>query len=176
MAGRYANALFQLARDENAIDRVARDLAAVQAQLDGSADLKRLFTQPSFKAEDQASVLSEVAKKMGLAALTVNFLQTLAKNRRLAAASDAISAFQMLVANEKGEVTALVTSAEKLSAKQTTDLKAALKSALGQEANVSLRVDPSVLGGLIIKVGSRMMDNSLKTKLQNLKIAMKGTG
>ncbi len=176
VAGRYANALFELAREEKSIDRVAKDLATVQAHLEGSDDLQRLFTQPSFRAEDQGAVVADLGKKMGLSALTGNFLQTLAKNRRLAAAADAIAAFQTLVASARGEVTAEVTSAEKLSAKQVSDLKAALKSALGQEANISLAVDPAILGGLIIKVGSRMLDNSLKTKLQNLKIAMKGTG
>ena len=100
----------------------------------------------------------------------------MAKNRRLPALSDAITAFKALVAESKGEVAAEVTSAEKLSEKHMKDIKAALKSSMGRDVQLTAKIDSSILGGLIVKVGSKMMDNSLKTKLQNLKIAMKGTG
>jgi F-type H+-transporting ATPase subunit delta len=104
----------------------------------------------------------------------LNFLKLMAANRRLSAVPDAVRGYNALVAKSKGETSADVISAEKLSPKQLTDLKAALKSAMGSDVSLNVSVDPSLLGGLIVKVGSRMMDNSLKTKLQNLKVAMKG--
>jgi F-type H+-transporting ATPase subunit delta len=128
-----------------------------------------------FSSEDQVSALGAVAGQLGITGTTLNFLQLVAKNRRLSALPDMIKAYATLLAASKGEVAGEVTSAEPLSAAQLDDLKAALKSALGRDVLLSTRVDSSLLGGLIVKVGSRMMDNSLKTKLQTLKIAMKGT-
>ena len=122
-----------------------------------------------------SAALGAVAGQLGITGTTLNFLKLVAKNRRLSVIPDMIKAFATLLAASKGEVAGEVTSAEPLSAAQLADLKAALKSALGRDVALITRVDSSILGGLIVKVGSRMMDNSLKTKLQTLKIAMKGT-
>ena len=173
--GRYASALFELASDDKATEQVGSQLAAVGAAIDQSDDLKRLVRSPVFSSEDQIAALDGVAGHLGVSGTTLNFLKLVAKNRRLSALPDMLKAYAVLLSQSKGEIAGEVTSAEPLSAPQLNDLKAALKSALGQDVALSTRVDSAILGGLIVKVGSRMMDNSLKTKLQNLKIAMKGT-
>ena len=176
VAGRYANALFGLASEENAIDKVGAGLASFQAAIEVSDDLKRLVRSPVFSGEDQLAALEALCAKADINGLALNFIKLVAKNRRLPALSDAITAYNALVAVSKGEVAAEVTSAEKLSEKHIKDVKAALKSSIGRDVQLTTKIDSSILGGLIVKVGSKMMDNSLKTKLQNLKIAMKGTG
>ena len=173
--GRYASALFELATEENSAGQVGQQLAQFGAAIEESADLKRLVRSPVFSAEDQVAAIEAVAARMGIAGATLNFIKLVAQNRRLHALPAIISSYATLLAASKGEIAGEVTSADRLSAQQLKDLKAALKSALGQEVLLTTRVDSSILGGLIVKVGSRMMDNSLKTKLQNLKVAMKGT-
>jgi F-type H+-transporting ATPase subunit delta len=175
VAGRYASALFELANENKAVDATAKLLNAFQAVVDSSTDLQRLMQSPVFKAEDQLAALEQVASKGKLTGIALNFLRVMAQNRRLAAVPSAISAFNTLVARSKGETTAEVTSAEPLSAKQVADLKAALKTTIGSDVALAQKVDPAILGGLIVKVGSRMMDNSLRTKLNSLKVAMKGS-
>lgn len=174
--GRYATALFELAREDQTVDQVGADLANFQALLDESEDLGRLVRSPVFSAEDQVSALQAICEKAGIKSLALNFIKLAAQNRRLFVLSDMIKAYRTLVAQSKGEISAEVTSAETLSSKHLDDLKAAIKASVGRDVHLSTRVDSSILGGLIVKVGSRMVDNSLKTKLQNLKIAMKGTG
>ena len=174
--GRYAGALFELAAEANSIDKVGSDLTSFQSMVMGSDDLQRLLRSPVFSGEDQMAALEALCAKAGLTGLALNFIKLVANNRRLPALFDAITAFTALVAESKGEVAAEVTSAEKLSDKHIKDLKAALKASTGRDVQLSAKVDTSILGGLIVKVGSKMMDNSLKTKLQNLKVAMKGTG
>lgn len=173
--GRYASALFELANEEKATEEVSRQLKTFQAAIDQSDDLNRLVRSPVFSSEDQIAALEGVAGQLGITGATLNFLKLSAKNRRLSAVPDMIKAYATLLATSKGEIAGEVTSAEPLSGQQIEDLKAALKSSLGRDVALSTRVDSSILGGLIVKVGSRMMDNSLKTKLQTLKIAMKGT-
>ena len=173
--GRYASALFELASEEKATEEVGRQLGAFGAAIDQSEDLNRLVRSPVFSSEDQVSALTAVAGELGIAGTTLNFLKLAAKNRRLSALPDMIKAYATLLSQSKGEIAGEVTSAEPLTDSQLSDLKAALKSSLGRDVALSTRVDSAILGGLIVKVGSRMMDNSLKTKLQNLKIAMKGT-
>lgn len=173
--GRYASALFELAREEKATEQVGQQLATVQSAIDQSKDLARLVRSPVFSAADQVAALAAVGQQIGISGTTLNFLKLVAKNRRLAALPDMTRAYATLLSQSKGEIAGEVTSAAPLSAQQLSDLKAALKSALGRDVALSTRVDDSILGGLIVKVGSRMMDNSLKTKLQSLKIAMKGT-
>ena len=173
--GRYASALFELASEEKATEEVGRQLGAFGAAIDQSEDLNRLVRSPVFSSEDQVSALTAVAGELGVNGTTLNFLKLAAKNRRLSAVPDMIKAYATLLSQSKGEIAGEVTSAEPLTDSQLSDLKAALKSSLGRDVALSTRVDSSILGGLIVKVGSRMMDNSLKTKLQNLKIAMKGT-
>lgn len=176
VAGRYANALFDLASEEKTVPATAKGLDAFQNLIDNSDDLKRLLNSPVFKAEDQMNAVSALADKSGVGGLALNFIKLMGAKRRLAALPDAIRGFQALVADAKGETVAEVTSAEKLSPAQLTDLKAALKAKLGKDVLLTTTIDESILGGLIVKVGTTMIDNSLKTKLSNLKTAMKGTG
>lgn len=175
MAGRYASALFELAGEAREVEKTGAGLRAFQAILDSSDDLKRLVRSPVFSADDQVAALEAICSKADIGGLALNFLKLITRNRRLFYVSQMIAAYASLAASAKGEVQAEVTSAEKLSDTHVASLKSALKAAIGRDVQLSSRVDPAILGGLIVKVGSRMMDNSLKTKLQNLKIAMKGT-
>ena len=173
--GRYASALFELASEEKATAAVGQQLSTFGAAIDQSDDLRRLVRSPVFSSDDQIAALEGIAGQLGVSGTTLNFLKLVARNRRLPALPEMIKAYATLLSQSKGEIAGEVTSAEPLSAQQLSDLKAALKASLGREVALSTRVDSSILGGLIVKVGSRMMDNSLKTKLQSLKIAMKGT-
>ncbi len=175
VAGRYANALFDLATEDKSVAQTGDALQSFQSLIEGSDDLKRLMSSPVFKTEDQLAALDAVAAKAKISGHALNFLKLMGKHRRLGAVSGAIAGYQALVAKAKGEVSAEVTSAEKLSAKHITELKAALKASIGSDVLLTTKIDASILGGLIVRVGSRMMDNSLQTKLQNLKVAMKGT-
>ena len=173
--GRYASALFGLATEEKSTEQVGRQLQLFSAAMDEAADLKRLVRSPVFSSEDQIAALDAVAAKLGIAGTALNFLKLVARNRRLAGLPAMIQAYATLLASSKGEIAGEVVSADPLTAQQFSDLKAALKASIGRDVLLSTRVDASLLGGLVVKVGSRMMDNSLKTKLQNLKAAMKGT-
>jgi F-type H+-transporting ATPase subunit delta len=172
--GRYANALFQLASEQKSVDKVGSQLATFQAAIEGSEDLSRMVRSPVFSADDQVAAVEAICAKGAIDGIALNFIKLVARNRRLPAVDQMIKVYQTLVATSKGEIEAEVTSAEKLSDKHIKDIKAALKASLGRDVQLSTRVDASILGGLIVKVGSRMVDNSLRTKLQNLKIAMKG--
>lgn len=172
MAGRYATALFELTQAEGTTDTVAADLAALQAMLDQSADLSRLIKSPVFPADEQARGIMAVAKAAGLSATTRNFLGVVARNRRLFALPDIIRGYRALIANARGEVTAEVVSATPLSPAQLADLADALRAMAGRDAKIASRVDPAILGGLVVKIGSRMIDNSLRTKLNKLKTAL----
>jgi F-type H+-transporting ATPase subunit delta len=174
VAGRYANALFDLATEQKAVATVAQGLSSFQAVINNSTDLQRVMRSPVFKVEDQLAAVSALGAGVGVSGIALNFLKLMAKNRRLAAVPATISAFHARVALSRGESTAEVTSAEKLTAAQVTELKASLKSVIGNDVALETKVDPAILGGLIVRIGSRMMDDSLRTKLQNLKVAMKG--
>lgn len=176
MAGRYATALFELASGPKALKSVESDLMAFRAMLDSSTDLNRLVRSPVFSADEQQRALAAILKKAGIKGLTANFLNLVARNRRLFAIRDMIRAFEALLAQHRGEVTAEVASASKLSPAQTKALKAALKAAIKQDIQISTQVDPTLLGGLVVKVGSRMVDTSLRTNLNNLKFVMKEVG
>ena len=176
VSGRYATALFELARDENSIDAVKAELDRFAAMLDESADLKRLVRSPVFAAEAQLKALSAVLEKAEITGVSANFLKVLAANRRLFAVSEVIRAFNALVAKFKGEATADVTVAETLSDKNLEALKAALKSVTGKDVTLDVKVDPSIIGGLVLKLGSRMVESSLRTKLNSIKNAMKEAG
>lgn len=171
---RYASALFELAQEGRAVEKTGADLSTFQELLDESADLSRLVRSPVFSAEDQISALEAICQRAEISGLALNFIKLVTRNRRLFAISDMIKAYRGLVAASKGEIQAEVTAAETLGERHVDELKAALKASMGREVQLSTRVDPAILGGLIVKVGSRMVDNSLKTKLQNLRIAMKG--
>ncbi|AUC94104.1 MULTISPECIES: F0F1 ATP synthase subunit delta [Bradyrhizobium] len=176
VSGRYATALFELARDENSVDQVRGDLDKFEAILNDSADLKRLVRSPVFAADIQLKALSAVLDKAGIAGTTAKFLKVLTANRRLFAVSDVIRAYRALVAKFKGEATAEVTVAEQLNDKNLDALKAALKSVTGKDVALNVKVDPSIIGGLVVKLGSRMVDSSLRTKLNSIKNAMKEAG
>ncbi len=176
VAGRYASALFDLAREQGELDNVDQDLGKIQAMLDGSEDLKRLVNSPAFAAEDQDRALKAVMDWASVGATTSNFLRVVARNRRLFAAEDIIKGFRQQVALHRGEITAEVQSASPLSEDQLATLKETLKSSFGKDVRLDAKVDPSLLGGLVVKVGSRMFDSSLRTKLMNLKVVLKGTG
>lgn len=176
MPGRYATALFELASDSNSVDQVGSDLARFQQLLDGSDDLTRLVRSPVFGATEQIGALDAILSQAKISGLAANFIRLTATNRRLFAIADMIKAYRALVADARGEITAEVTSAEQLAPAHVTQLKSALKASVGREVQLATKIDPSILGGLIVKVGSRMVDNSLRTKLQNLKTSMKGVG
>lgn len=176
MPGRYARALFELALEGKALDKVAKDLVTIQGFIDKSQDFKRLVTSPVFTAEEQQRSVAAVLAKARIKGLTANFIGLVAENRRLFALEGMIKAYNSLLADHRGEISAEITSAQKLTVKQVKDLKASLKSVVGRDVNLETNIDESLLGGLIVKVGSRMVDNSLRSKLDNLKIAMKEVG
>lgn len=176
MSGRYATALFELARETDAIDAVGGDLDRFEVMLSESGDLERLVRSPVFTADQQAQALGAVLDAAEFSGTTAKFLRLISQNRRLFAVRDMIRAYRALVSQHKGEVTAEVTSATALTDAQSEALGEAIKSSLGQDVQIVTSVDETLLGGLVVKVGSRMIDNSLKTKLDNLKIAMKEVG
>jgi len=176
VSGRYATALFELARDEKSVDAVVADLAKFDAMLAESDDLRRLVRSPVFSADSQSKALAAVLDKAEIAGIAANFLKVLTANRRLFAVADVIRAFRALVAKFKGEATADVTVAEALSDTNLDTLKVALKSVTGKDVALNVKVDPSIIGGLVVKLGSRMVDSSLRTKLNSIKHAMKEAG
>ncbi len=176
IAGRYATALFELADDAGALEPVEKDLSDLGAIIEENADLRLMLTNPVFSREDQGRALSAILNKAGAHDLSRSFVGLVAQNRRLFVLPDMIKAFRALLADKRGEISAQVTSARALSEDQRKDLAATLKKALGQDVSLSLAVDPALLGGLVVKVGSRMVDSSIRTKLNTLKIAMKEAG
>lgn len=176
MAGRYATALFELALAENAFDAVEADLGRFDALLAESADLARLVRSPVFGAEEQTKALAAVLDRAGIGGLAAKFLKVVTSNRRLFAVRDIIKAFRALVAHHKGEVTAEVTLAEQPSEQHLAAVKDALKAVTKKDVQVDVKVDPSLIGGLVVKLGSRMVDTSLRTKLNAIKLAMKEAG
>nr|WP_210335074.1 F0F1 ATP synthase subunit delta [Mesorhizobium mediterraneum] len=176
VAERYAGSLFELALQANSVAQVEADLNSFAAMLEGSADLTRLINSPVFSSEDQAKAIAAIADKAGITGLTGNFLRVVAQNRRLFAIPGMIKAFRQIAAEHRGETAAQVTSAHALTDAQQTELKAALKSVAGKDVAITVTVDPSLLGGLVVKIGSRQIDTSLKTKLNSLKLALKEVG
>jgi F-type H+-transporting ATPase subunit delta len=174
LAGRYALALFDLAEQGKALPAVEKGVAALGEALTASPALKALVSSPVVSRADAGRAVAAIAAQMKLDPLTSNFLGVLAKNRRLAELGNIVRAFAGLAAAHRGEETAEVTSAHPLDAEQVTALKAKLKSRLGRDVAVNLSVDPALLGGLVVKVGSRLVDSSIRTRLNTLAAAMKG--
>jgi F-type H+-transporting ATPase subunit delta len=170
---RYAQALFELAQQGEALDAVLNDLKALTGLLRESKDLSRLVGSPAFSSEDKRKGLQAVATQAGFAPLTVKFLGLVAVNRRASALPAVIASFQRLYDKHRGVVSAQVTTAVKLTAGQLAGVQKALAQALGQEPEITTAVDPSILGGMKVRVGSRLFDASLKTKLDSLKFALK---
>lgn len=176
IAGRYAVALYDLAQEGGLLEEVEGDLEKVAALLEQSDEFSGLVGSPLLSRAQQAAALETVADHLELGVLARKFLGVLAANRRLGHLAQAIAGFRKLLAHQRGEVTAEVISAQPLSDAQNDALKASLKAAVGREVTFDKHVDESLLGGLVIKIGSRMVDSSLKTKLQNLKVSMKEVG
>ena len=177
MAGRYAQALFQLAGEQKATDQVAADLASFSALIAESADLARLVRSPSFSAEEQVKALTALLARAGITGIAANFIKLVASKRRLFAIGDMIAAFGKLHDAARGVTRAEVTVAEPLADQHLEALKAALAQVSGgRTVNVALKVDPSIIGGLVVKLGSRMVDGSLKTKLNSIRTRMKEVG
>jgi F-type H+-transporting ATPase subunit delta len=177
MAGRYARALFELALDAKSVDAVKADLDKFDGMIADSADLHRLVRSPVFGADEQGKALAAVLDKAGIGGLAGNFLKLITANRRLFAVRDMIRDYRKLVARWKGEVTAEVTVAEKLWDARLEEIKTTLKSITGEKAvDLNVKIDPAIIGGLVVKLGSRMVDSSLRTKLNAIKHAMKEAG
>ncbi len=174
LAGRYATALFELARESKAIDSVGECLSGLKAALVQSKDFAALTTNPLLSRDVASKAVAAVGKSMKLDGLTTNFLGVLAQNRRLGQLGPVIAAYDALAANHRGEATAEVTSAHPLDAAQVTTLKKQLRTKVGRDVAVDLKVDPSILGGLVVKIGSQMIDSSIRTRLNTLANAMKG--
>ena len=175
MAGRYATALFELALEEKQLDKVKADLDAFDKLVAEYAELDRLVRSPVYSSDEQTKALGAVLDKAGISGISSKFLKVVASNRRLFAVRDIIKTFRKLVAAHKGEVAAEVTVAEKLKDEHLAALKAALKGVTGKDVALNVKVDPSIIGGLVVKLGSRMVDSSLRTKLNSIKFAMKET-
>ncbi len=174
LAGRYAIALFELAKEQKALDAVGGSLAAVRQALAESPELRAMTTSPLVGRDEAVRAAAAVAGAMKLDRTTASFLGVLARNRRLAQLPGVIRAFDLLAARHRGEITAEVTSARPLEADQVEALRTNLRSRFGSDIAVDLNVDPAILGGLVVKVGSRMIDGSIRTKLGRLAQAMRG--
>ena len=176
VAERYASALFDLARDAAGIEAAEVELQKIAATLDESPELRRLVASPVFSAEEQERAIGAIADRLQIAGLTANFLRLVARNRRLFALPGMIRAFHGLAARHRGELDAEVTSAFPLGEEHVAALKAALKETLGKDVTLQSRVNPALLGGLVVKVGSRMIDTSLRTRLMSVKTRLKEVG
>ncbi len=176
LAARYASALYDLAEEQSAIDAVANDLNALKSMLDQSVDFTRFIKSPVLSRADQSKGIAAIAAQAQFSPVVQKFLGLVASNRRLFSLPDMIRGYLEILATRRGQQTAQVTSAVALSEAQITALSNAIKSPGGKPVAISTKVDPSILGGLIVRVGSRMVDSSIKSKLQRLKLAMKGVG
>jgi F-type H+-transporting ATPase subunit delta len=175
-AGRYATALFDLAKETGVVDAVVADLAAFDALIDAHEDMQRFVRSPVFSAEDQVRALQPILDKIGVKGLAQKFLLLVATQRRLFAVRQMVAAFRQLVDQERGVVRATVTLAETPSSKTLDAIKASLKDVAGAGAEIDLEIDPEIIGGIIVQIGSKMVDSSLRTKLNGIRTAMKEVG
>ena len=174
LQGRYASALYELANENKAVATVEGDLEKLGEALAASADLAALIRNPRVTRDAAATAMDSVAKLLGLSDLTKNFLGVLANNRRLSALPEIVRAFASIAAAARGEVTAEVTSAHPLTATQLKSLAAKLKAREGKDVKIKANVDPEILGGLVVRIGSTQIDSSIRTRLNSLANAMKG--
>jgi F-type H+-transporting ATPase subunit delta len=174
LSGRYASALFDLARESKAIEKVESSLTTLESAIAQSDDLRRLISSPLVARSAASGAIKAVATSLKLDALTANLLGVMASNRRLGQTGKVIVAFRDLAARHRGEASATVTTAHGLSDAQVTALKAKLKARVGRDVAVTMKTDPAILGGLIVKIGSQLIDSSIRTKLNTLAHAMKG--
>ena len=176
VAERYATALFELASETGDLESVEADIARFETLRHESSDLRRLMKSQVFSNEDQLRAISAVIEAAGIGVTLSNFIKLVATNNRLSVMSHMLRGFQQMLADRRGEVTAGIVSAIPFSDGQLADIKGALADISGKSVHVELDVDPSLIGGLVVKLGSRMIDTSLKTKLDALKIALKEVG
>jgi F-type H+-transporting ATPase subunit delta len=175
LAERYAAALFDLADERRVLDQVAADLRQLRAMMQASTDLVRLTRSPILSRDEQFKGIGALAEHAGFSSLVWDFLGVVAHNRRLFAVPGMIEAFLAKLATRRGEVTAEVTAAQPLSEAQLVALNEQLRRTIGSRVSVDVQIDPGLIGGLVVKLGSRMVDGSIKSKLQRLQLAMKGT-
>jgi F-type H+-transporting ATPase subunit delta len=175
IARRYAAAFFALAQEQSQVDRIEKDLDTVRALLASGGDFTAFIRNTTLRRADQAKALVAIAQHLKVSSLSEKLLGTLAEKRRLAALPEIVAAVQALISAHKGEITAEVTAAQALDQEQIGEIAANLKKALGKDVKVGLSIDPSIMGGLIIKVGSKLIDNSVRTKLERLHRALKKT-
>ena len=176
VADRYARSLFDLARESGALEGTEEDLSRFERMLGESADLVRLIRSPVFSAQDQERAVAAVLAQAGIGGLAANFIRVVAKNRRLFAVPEMIKAYRRIVAEARGETAAQVTAAHTLTPEQEDELRRTLREVAWRQVAIQVSVDPSLLGGLVVKMGSRQIDTSLKTKLNGLKLALKEVG
>ncbi len=176
IAGRYATAMFELAREAGGLKALEADVEALQAALDGSADLRALIGSPVYSRDEQAGAMAALARAMKLSGTVANTLGLMASNRRLFVLPQLLAALRAMIADEKGEVTAEVTSAAALTKAQADKLAKTLKASVGKTVKLNTTVDESLIGGLVVKVGSKMIDTSIRSKLASLQNAMKEVG
>ncbi|MFN3293149.1 MAG: F0F1 ATP synthase subunit delta [Gemmobacter sp.] len=176
IAARYAQAVFDLAREDKALTALERDVDALDAALKASADLREAIASPLLTREDQGRAIAAVAAKMGVSALVANTLALMAQKRRLFVLPHLLADLRARIAAEKGEITAEVASATELTAEQAAALAATLQASVGKTVKLNATVDESLIGGLVVKVGSKMIDTSIRAKLASLQNAMKEVG
>jgi F-type H+-transporting ATPase subunit delta len=176
VAGRYATALFEIAKDGKLLDEVERDIAEIEAIHANSADFRELLASPVHTREEQGKAIAAIAAAMGLGTTVTNTLGLMAANRRLFVVPGLLAQVKALIADERGEVTAEVTSAKPLTEAQAGELAATLKKTVGKDVKIAATVDESLIGGLVVKVGSRMIDTSIRAKLANMQNMMKEVG
>lgn len=176
LAKRYATAIFELADADKALDQVADDFRALKTALDESEDLRRLVRSPVLSRDEQAKAMAALLTKMGASDLTRKFVGLVAANRRLCDLDGMIDAYLQELSRRRGEMAAEVVSAKEMSQAQQDKLLDSLRKVYGQKVVLDIKVDPAIIGGLIVRIGSRMVDSSLRTKLAKLQLAMKGVG
>jgi F-type H+-transporting ATPase subunit delta len=176
LSERYASALFELADEARTLDQTDADLRNLARMVEESADLKRLIRSPVLSRDEQGKAMSAILQAAEMGDLTRRFIGLLVRNRRLFALAAIIKAFRDLLAGRRGEVAAEVTSAKALTDAQVAAIAAALKKVTGSDVSIAQTVDPELLGGLVVRMGSRMIDSSLRTKLQRMRLARKGVG
>ena len=174
LAGRYATALFGLARDEQQIDAVTRSLDSLETALASSTDFAALVSSPLVSRSDAARAIAALTPTLGLDPITAKFIGVLAQNGRLSELRNVIGMVRMLALGHRGETTAEVTSAHPLNDSQIAELKAKLRTRVGRDVTLNTAVDPTLLGGLVVRLGSQMIDASIRTKLNTLALAMRG--
>lgn len=176
VAGRYALAVFDLVKEANGVKALEADVAALESALNDSADFRAMISSPVYTREEQAAASAAIAKNMKLSGILANTLGLMASNRRLFVLPQLLATLRAMIAEEKGEMTAEVTSASELTAAQAKKLAATLKSSVGKDVKLNVSVDESLIGGLIVKVGSKMIDTSIRSKLASLQNSMKEVG